>query len=134
MEYFKPEGYNSVCPYFIVRDTEKWIELLKEVFDAKLLIRYENNEGVLLHGELALGDSIIMLSGGSKDYPPHQLMVHVYVPDTIQTFKKAVQAGCQPLQKPSQSKDDPDMRALVKDFAGNTWIIATRNIDLKSKT
>ena len=37
---FKPIGYNSVSPYFVVDGAQKLIDLLKEVFNAKELSKY----------------------------------------------------------------------------------------------
>jgi PhnB protein len=49
---FKPENYNSVSPYFIVVDCQKMIVLLKDIFDAKELRKYENSDGSIMHVEL----------------------------------------------------------------------------------
>ena len=42
---FKPSGYNSLSPYFIVDDCRKMVELLKGIFDAKELRKYEHTDG-----------------------------------------------------------------------------------------
>lgn len=123
---FKPEGYNSVSPYFIVKGAQKFIDLLKQIFDAEELRRYDMPDGSIIHAELRIMDSVIMLSDGSEQYPSNQLLVHVYVPDVDAIFKKALDAGCEPLQYPKEQEGDPDRRGEFKDFSGNIWSIGTQ--------
>ncbi len=66
---FKPTGYNSLSPYFIVDDCRKMVELLKGIFDAEELRKYEHPDGAIMHMELKIDDSVIMLANSSKEYP-----------------------------------------------------------------
>jgi uncharacterized glyoxalase superfamily protein PhnB len=123
---YKPDGYNSVSPYLVVAGAQKMIELLKTVFDAKELRKYENPDGTLLHAEVMVDDSVIMLGDASADYPANKILIHVYVQNVDAVFEKAIAAGAQAEQKPEQQQDDPDKRGSFIDFAGNTWAIATQ--------
>lgn len=123
---FKPSGYNSLSPYFIVDDTRQWIKFLIKVFDVKELTRYNNPDGSLLHAEFQIDDTVIMLSGGSEQYPPNKFMIHVFVTDAPDTFRKAIEAGCEPIEEPVQKMDDPDVRGMFRDFAGHVWAVASR--------
>jgi PhnB protein len=123
---FKPDNYNSVSPYFVVDNCRKMIELLKGIFDAKELRKYENPDGTIMHVELQIDDSVIMLGDSSDAYPANQLLIHVYVPDAKATFKKALDLGCVPLEEPVNKDGDPDLRGSFKDFQGNTWAIGTQ--------
>lgn len=120
---FKPIGYNSLSPYFIVDGAEKFIDLLKEIFDADELRRYELPDGTIMHAELKIDDSVIMLGNSSEQYPPNQLLLHVYVKDVDATFKKAIDAGCEEIAKPKQQEGDSDKRGSFRDFAGNSWSV-----------
>lgn len=51
-------------------------------------------------------------------------MIHLYVPDVDDTFRKALELNCEPIQKPKTHEDDEDKRGAFKDFAGNRWWIA----------
>ncbi|MEX2632942.1 MAG: VOC family protein [Balneolales bacterium] len=126
MIQFKPAGYNSVSPYFVVKDADKLIDLLKDLFDAVVLRRYDMPDGTLLHGEVGIDDSVVMMGTASEEYPPNQLLVHVYVPDVDETFDKAIDAGCQVINEPQENEGDPDRRGIFKDFEGNLWSIATQ--------
>ena len=91
---FKPEGYNSLSPYFVVDGAQRFIDLLKQVFGAKELRRYERPDGSIMHVELQVDDSVLMLGSSTKEYHANQLLVHLYVPDVDQVFEKAVASGC----------------------------------------
>jgi uncharacterized glyoxalase superfamily protein PhnB len=123
---FKPAGYNSLSPYFIVDDCQKLVELLKAVFDARELRRYDNSDGTIMHLELKIDDSVIMLGDSSPEYPANKLLVHVYVPDVKATFERAIKLGCQSVHAPENKEGDPDLRGTFLDFQGNTWAVGTQ--------
>jgi PhnB protein len=123
---FKPKGYNSVSPYFIVRDAKKFITLIKDIFDATELRRFDRPDGSIMHAEFRIDDSVIMLSDASETYPPVPVVMHVYVPDVDETFQKAVDAGCEIVEKPKEQEGDPDRRATFRDYAGNLWSVGTQ--------
>jgi uncharacterized glyoxalase superfamily protein PhnB len=123
---FKPMGYNSVSPYFIVNGAQKFIDLMKKIFDANELRRYDMPDGTIMHSEIRIDDSVIMLGDSSEKYPPVPIVMHVYVADVDKTFEKAIEAGCEIIEKPKQQENDPDRRGTFKDFAGNMWSIGTQ--------
>ncbi len=123
---FKPTGYNSVSPYFIVNGAQKLIDLLKVIFNAKELRRYDMPDGTIMHSEIRIDDSVIMLGDSSDKFPPVQLVMHIYVPNVDETFEKAIKAGCEIIEKPKEREGDPDRRATFKDYAGNLWSVGTQ--------
>ncbi|MEW4922803.1 VOC family protein [Algibacter sp. 2305UL17-15] len=125
-EKFKPNGYNSVSPYFVVDGAKKLINLLTKIFDAKALRTYDLPDGTILHAEIKIDDSVLMFGNASDKFPPNQLLTHIYVPDVDKTFEKAMDLGCEPLETPKERDGDPDRRGSFKDFAGNIWSIGTQ--------
>jgi PhnB protein len=123
---FKPHGYNSVSPYFIVRDALKFMDLLKVIFEAHELRRYDRPDGTIMHAEMMIDDSVIMLGEASDKFPAVPLVLHVYVPQVDDVFEKAIKAGCEIIEAPKQQEGDPDRRATFKDFGGNMWSIGTQ--------
>lgn len=123
---FKPTGYNSASPYFIVNGAQKFIDLLSQIFDAKELRKYNLPNGSIMHAEIQLDDSVIMLDDSSDKFPPVPIVMHVYVPNVDETFEKAIQAGCEIVEQPKEREGDPDRRATFKDFAGNLWSVGTQ--------
>lgn len=121
----KPDGYTSVAPYLIVEDANRSIEFLVEVFDASELRRYPAESGRIMHAEVRIDDTVVMLADGGEGWPPLPAMVHVYVADVDETYRRALDAGATSVQEPVQ-KDDADKRGGVKDSGGTTWWIATK--------
>ncbi len=122
---FKPSGYNSVSPYFIVEDVEVFVNMLIHVFNSTVIRRFHRNDGSIQHMEIRIDDSVIMVSEATETYPANQFLIHVYVPDVYETYKKALSVGCTSIEEPIQ-KDDPDTRGMFEDVAGNIWAIGTQ--------
>jgi PhnB protein len=126
MNKFKPDGYNSVSPYLVVKGAKRLIELLKTIFNAKELRKYENNDGSIMHAEVRIDDSVIMIGDSNDKYPAHKTILHIYVSDVDKIYKKAIEAGCESVEEPKKRNGDPDRRGSFKDFSGNTWAIGTQ--------
>lgn len=121
----KPGGYSTVSPYLVVNGASDTIEFLVRVFDAVELRRFADAAGKVLHAEVRIDDTVLMLADGAEGWPPIPSYVHVYVPDVDATYRRAVEAGASAVQEPVQNEDE-DKRGGVKDSGGTTWWIATR--------
>ena len=126
MNNYKPEGYNSVSPYLIVNGAERMISLLIEVFSAVPTRRFNTPDGKIMHAEIRLDDSVIMISEASDQYPQNNSLLHVYVQDSDQVYQRALDAGCEDMGAPKKSEGDSDKRGMFKDFAGNIWAVSTQ--------
>src|SRR5690554_1085980 len=122
---WKPDEYNSASPYFIVAGAQKFIDLMKQVFEAKDLRRYERPDGSIAHAEIQIYDSVIMLCDATDKFPPVPMVMHVYVPDVDQTINRASAAGCEIMEQPGVREGDPDRRGTFRDFNGNIWSVGT---------
>ena len=122
---YKPGAYTSVAPYLIVDGANRTIDFLVRVFDAIELRRFPDPEGRLMHAEVRIDDTVVMLADGAEGWPPVPSYVHVYVPDVDATYHRALEAGATSVQEPVK-KDDPDKRGGVRDAGGTTWWIATK--------
>ena len=126
MENFKPAGHNTASPYLVVSHAAATIRFLERVLDGELLMSIPSDAGRLMHAEVRIDDTVVMLSDcAPPDWPTVHAHVHVYVADVDATYRKALAAGAQSLQEPVQKQDD-DKRGGVKDAGGTTWWIATR--------
>lgn len=121
----KPEGYSTVSPYLVAAGAQRVIDFAKDTFDAVELRRYDLPDGSILHAEVRIGDTVVMVGDGGPDWPPFASFLHVYVDDVDATYERALANGGVSVQEPEQKGDDPDRRGGVKDPAGNTWWIAT---------
>ena len=123
---FKPAGYTSVSPYLIVNGARRLIDLLNEIFEITELRLYDNPDGTIMHAEIKIDDSVVMLGDSSDKFPPVPTVLHVYVSDVDKTFERATSAGCEIVEIPTERENDPDRRATFKDFAGNIWSVGTQ--------
>lgn len=128
MKDYKPKNYNSLSPYLIVENAQKLVALLKTIFDAKELRRYEHENGTIAHIELLLDDSVLMISNSTDKYQANQTMLHCYVPDVFKTFDLAINNGCEIIEFPLKKEGDLDIRGSFFDFAGNYWSVSTQSI------
>lgn len=122
---YKPEGYSSVAVYVMADGAQRVIDFLKKTFDAVELRRSERPDGSIMHAEVRVDDTVVMIADSAGASPAFPVWLHVYVPEVDATYERALAAGGTPVQEPEQ-KDDPDRRGGVKDPAGNTWWIATQ--------
>jgi uncharacterized glyoxalase superfamily protein PhnB len=121
----KPRGYTTVSPYLVVNGASRTIDFLLHVFDAVELRRFSDASGRLMHAEVRLDDTVIMLADGTADWPPIASHVHIYVPDVDAAYERALAAGATSVQVPVRKGDD-DKRGGVRDVGGTTWWIATK--------
>jgi PhnB protein len=122
---YKPGNYSTVSPYLIVDGASRTIAFLTQVFGATELRKFPDADGKLLHAEVRIGDSVIMLADGGEGWPPVPSYVHIYVPDVDATYALALRAGATSVQEPVK-KQDEDKRGGVMDQGGTTWWIATK--------
>ncbi|MFD1770406.1 VOC family protein [Sphingobacterium suaedae] len=126
MRTFKPDGYQAVSPYLVMQEADQLIDLIERVFGGRLLRRFDRPDGKVLHGEVKLGDSVIMFAEANTDYPPIPALLHAYVADVDAVYQKALAYGCEGLETPVRKEGELDKRGMFRDFAGNMWSVATQ--------
>ncbi|HKQ60477.1 MAG TPA: VOC family protein [Candidatus Polarisedimenticolaceae bacterium] len=122
----KPAGYSSVSPYLVVEGAQRVLDFLEQAFDAKQLRRHDKPDGSILHAEVKIDDSVIMIGDAGPVWPAFPSWMHVYVDDVDATYRRALEAGGTSIQQPERRQGDPDRRGGVRDPGGNTWWIATQ--------
>jgi len=127
-----PDGAPRVSPYLIVSDVAKTIDFLKKVFDAKELEKMTLTDGTVNHGSVKIGDSVIMMGGGSPQNHPIPSMLYIYVENTDATYKRALNAGGQSIMEPT-NQFYGDRNAAVKDSDGIQWWIASHIEDVSAE-
>jgi uncharacterized glyoxalase superfamily protein PhnB len=123
-----PAGYATVTPYLCVADADKLIEFLKQAFDAQLLFKMDGPGGRIMHAEMTIGDSRIMLAQPAPGQETHA-MIHLYLPDTDAVYARALAAGATSVREPADQFYG-DRSAGVRDPFGNQWYIATHIEDV----
>lgn len=124
-----PEGHHSVTPYLVVPGVAKLIDFLKQAFGAQETERMARPDGTIMHAEVRIGDSMIMMGESSEQYKPMPAAIYLYVEDVDATYKRAVQAGGISQSEPADQFYG-DRHGSVKDPSGNLWWIATHKEDV----
>lgn len=124
-----PDGYHSVTPYLVVEGVAKLIEFLKQAFDATEKERMSRPDGTVMHAEVKIGDSVVMMGEAAGEFSPMPSMLHLYVNDTDAVYKRAMEAGATSVREPADQFYG-DRSAGIKDPCGSTWYIATHQEDV----
>ena len=132
-----PEGYATVTPYLVVRGAERAIEFYKKAFGAEERARMPGPGGLLVHAEVKIGNSIVMLCdempGMERWVSPESLngttaALHLYVTDVDAAFQRAVGAGAT-VSMPLMDAFWGDRYGKLTDPFGHEWSLATHQHD-----
>jgi PhnB protein len=132
-----PEGYHTATPYLIVRGAAKAIEFYKNAFGATEMMRVAGPDGGIMHSELKIGDSIIMMGDedpkrgirGPESIGGSPMSLYLYVDDCDKVFHQAVSAGAS-ATAPLKDQFYGDRSGAIKDPFGHSWHIATHKEDV----
>jgi len=122
----RPDGYPAVSAYLVVSDAKSVIDFAEKTFGAVTLRRYDMPDGTVMHAELRIDDSVVMVGDAGGQWPAIPTFIHVYVDDVDQTYRRALDAGGVSVQAPEQKPGDPDRRGGIRDQGGNTWWLSTQ--------
>jgi PhnB protein len=133
-----PDGYHTLTPFLTCRDAARAIEFYKQAFGAEVRGGVAKGpDGKVMHAELKIGDSVIMLS---DEYPEFGSLspqsiggsgigLHIYLDGVDAAFDRAVKAGAQ-VEMPLMDQFWGDRYGKLKDPFGHKWSIATHVKDL----
>jgi PhnB protein len=124
-----PDKYHTVTPYLVVNGAAGLIDFLQQAFGAQEMERMAEPDGTVRHGEVRIGDSIVMVGEASAQHKPMPTALYLYVTDTDTTYRRAIQAGATSLTEPA-NQFYGDRNAGVEDPCGNQWWIATHVEDV----
>jgi PhnB protein len=124
-----PEGFHSVTPYLIVHEVPKLLDFLKQAFNAHEVMRMPQPDGTIMHAEVRIGDSPIMMGEAGGEHKPMPGSIYLYVNDTDVAYQRALQAGATMQMEPA-NQFWGDRIASVIDPVGNHWSIATHIEDV----
>jgi uncharacterized glyoxalase superfamily protein PhnB len=126
---FKPDGYHTVTPYLIVRDAGSLIGFLKQVLEAREEQRFAEPDGFIMHAEVRIGDSVVMIADANEANPPRPGMLHVYLEDIDAAYGRALAAGAAAVREP-EDQFYGDRTAGVEDPFGNQLWLTTHIEDV----
>lgn len=133
-----PKGYHSLTPYLIVRNAGAAMAFYAKAFGAKETLRMAMPDGTVMHGEIKIGDSHLMLSEENPQWGSKSPLmlggngthVMIYTKDVDAAFARAVAAGCT-AEMPVTTMFWGDRYGKVSDPYGHQWSIGT-NVEIVS--
>ncbi|MBL6852148.1 MAG: VOC family protein [Alphaproteobacteria bacterium] len=132
-----PQRYrNAVVPHIYVDGAADAIAFYRRAFGAEELFRVTGYDGKILHAELAVAGSTIMLGDPDDKLTaePHALgrctaSLHLFVDDNGSWMRRAVEAGCEAIQQPTDMFYGASS-ASVRDPYGHVWVMLVWKDDL----
>lgn len=134
-----PDGYHTVTPYLIVKDARKALDWYGQTLGATELFRMDSPDGRIMHSEMRVGDSVVMLADefpemssewkGPASLGGTPVTLFLYSEDCDALFNKAVAAGA----KGDQAPEDMfwgDRHGRFTDPFGHKWSVATHKEDV----
>ena len=138
-----PDGYHTVTPYLIVKGAARAIDFYKQAFGATEIMRVPGPNNTVMHAELKIGDSVIMLAdeqgtpAGAEYRSPQSVggspvSLMIYVPEVDKTFKQAISLGSQS-KRDVQNQFYGDRSGNLVDPFGHIWTISTHVEDVSAE-
>ncbi len=132
-----PEGYHTATPYLIVQGASRALEFYKKAFGATERMRFADPKGGIMHAEIQLGNSIIMLADefpemgyrGPASLGGSAVSIVLYVEDVDARFAQAIAAGAK-ARRPVKDEPYGDRAGTLTDPFGHVWTIATHKEDV----
>jgi len=132
-----PNGFRTITPHLVCRNAKKAIEFYQQAFGAENVRTHLTPDGSVMHAELKIGDSLVMLG---EEYPAWNVLspqtigntsvfIHIYTDDVDSLYQRAVSAGCTATM-PVMDQFWGDRYGQVMDPYGHRWSIATHVEDV----
>ncbi|NEC89696.1 VOC family protein [Streptomyces sp. SID12501] len=119
-----PEGYTTVAPWVVTDDTGAFLDFVTHAFDGEELGRVLTEDGLVGHGEIRVGDTVVLAFDRHADWPAMPSLLRVFVDDSEKVFSRAVAAGGQVI---TAVADDAfgQRGGRIKDPFGNIWWVVS---------
>jgi len=132
-----PDAYRSATPYLIVTGAASAIEWYKRAFGATERVRLADPAGKVMHAEIRIGSSSLMLADEFPDmgYRSPQTLggspvsILLYVEDVDLLFRQALAAGGTETMAVADQFDG-DRRGTLRDPFGHVWLLASKKEDV----
>jgi uncharacterized glyoxalase superfamily protein PhnB len=134
-----PEGHHTVTPQLVLDNAAQAIDWYKKALGAEEVARVVGPDGKIMHAEIRIGDSLIMLNDpmgggkGPKAFGGSPAALWLYVEDCDALFNRAVAAGGHVRPGPMGQLTDQfwgDRSGTFTDPYGYEWTIATHKEDV----
>ncbi|HXR83459.1 MAG TPA: VOC family protein [Hanamia sp.] len=118
-----PENYQTVMPYLILPNAARFISFTEKVFGAKEKLKYMRDVATIMHAEIMIEGSTIMLADATEEFKTSTAGLFIYVENADETFAKAMNEGATVVREIADQ--DYGRSGGIKDPFGNVWWITT---------
>jgi PhnB protein len=135
-----PDAYRVATPYLIVKGAPEAIAFYKKALGATEVVRLADSTGKVMHAELLINASRIMLADEFPDmgycspqsYGGSSVSLLLYVTDVDAQFARMICAGAKETMAVADQFDG-DRRGTVTDPFGHVWLLASRKEDISKE-
>ena len=120
-----PTQYNQLMPYLILKGTADFQQFMEVVFGARTQLIVPNEKGAVMHGELRVGEAVIMFAEATEQFPVMNAGIYIHVENADATYEKALAAGAETVPGQEPSDKEYGRSCGVTDPFGNTWWITS---------
>ena len=135
-----PDGYHTASPYLIVANAADALEFYRTAFGATVKRQLSTADGKIMHAEMKIGDSIVMLA---DEFPSHEafapqhfggspVSVVLYVENADTLYAQALAAGAVSL-RPMADQPFGDRSGTIRDPFGHRWTLTTHIEDISDE-
>jgi len=125
-----PAGYHTVQPYLYFKNTAEAIAFYSKVFGATERMRMPDKDGRIMHAEINIGDSCIMMADenpavgaySTEHFGGAPMSLMIYVDDCDAVYKGALEAGAKSLREPADQFYGDRMAGVSDPFGFHWWI------------
>ncbi|WP_129842896.1 VOC family protein [Streptomyces sp. RFCAC02] len=115
-----PDGYTSVAPWVATDDTGAFLDFVTRAFGGRELARVATEDGAIGHGEIRVGDTVVLAFDRHADWPVMPSLLRVFVPDADEAFARALESGAH-VVTPLGDNAFGQRGGRVRDPFGNIW-------------
>jgi PhnB protein len=123
-----PDGYTTVTPWLICKDTVRLLDFVRQAFDAEETARVHNEDGSIGHAEAVIGNAVVMMFDARPEWPDTPGFLRLYVEDADAVYRQALAAGASSVTEPTELFWG-DRVGRVRDPLGNVWWIQERSFE-----
>ena len=127
--------YQSVIPHIMIKEASAAIEFYRQAFGATEIFRISKPNGKIVHAEIQIEDSIIMVGDAESPFQDPKSLggltvgLHIYIEEVDARSAQAVSVGAKEIQ-PVQDMFYGDRMAMLEDPFGYIWVFLTHKEDL----
>jgi PhnB protein len=129
---YVPREYKTINVLLMVKDAHRALEFYNRAFGAEVVMKLEDPNGVIIHAEMRIDDTIIMLAETSVVHKDAGVVLQLYTGDVEGLIENAIKAGAEEIT-PIEKQFYGDRAGRVKDPFGHHWIVATHVEDLSAR-